>query len=398
MSRTISAHARRAVAGLAVGAALLAAPAAGALAATVPQAATPQATVEPTPAPAAGTTWTVEPSGADGPDGRISLRHTVDAGGTVSDQVTLTNYSAAPATFRVYASDGTTTADGGFDLLAPDAEPVDGGSWITVGPVDGATPAQPSGLEVQVAAGASLAVPVSILVPDKATPGDHPAGVVAELVGSGAGAVQLAPRVGVRVHLRVSGDVVAQLRPEDVRASWEPSWNPFSPGTIVVHYDVANDGNVRLGAHAEVAASSGPVEASGGGTADRREVLPGQSVPGEARLSAWPLLLSHVTVSAVPGVVGEDQVDATLAGGSLAVTVWTVPWAQLALLVLLAGGVVLGRRLRRRAAARTQARIDAAVAAATAAAGAEAPGGEEDAGAQAPADVDEVEPAVVAAD
>ncbi len=382
MSRTISAHARRAVAGLAVGVALLASPAAGALAATAPPSA-----VEPTPAPAAGTTWTVEPSGADGPDGRISLRHTVDAGGTVSDQVTLTNYSAAPATFRVYASDGTTTADGGFDLLAPDAEPVDGGSWITVGPVDGATPAQPSGLEVQVAAGASLAVPVSIAVPDKATPGDHPAGVVAELVGSGAGAVQLAPRVGVRVHLRVSGDVVAQLRPEDVRASWEPSWNPFSPGTIVVRYDVANDGNVRLGAHAEVAASSGPVEASGGGADDRREVLPGQSVPGEARLSAWPLLLSHVTVSAVPGVVGEDQVDATLAGGSLAVTVWTVPWAQLALLVLLVGGVVLVRRLRRQAAARTQARIDAAVAAATA-----------DAGAEAPADDDEAAPAVVAAD
>src|SRR5690554_1680863 len=83
-------------------------------------------------------TWAIEPATVDGPDGRISLRHVVDPGEQVEDHVTVTNFSAGPATFRIYAGDGTVADGGMFDLSSPDAEPVAGGSWITVGPVDGA--------------------------------------------------------------------------------------------------------------------------------------------------------------------------------------------------------------------------------------------------------------------
>ncbi|TGJ94378.1 hypothetical protein DLJ96_19990, partial [Actinotalea fermentans ATCC 43279 = JCM 9966 = DSM 3133] len=77
----------------------------------------------------------------------------------------------------VYASDGVVTADGQFDLLPAGATPVDGGAWITLGEGDTAGPTQ----RVEVAAESSVTVPFTVAVPADATPGDHPAGVVAAL-------------------------------------------------------------------------------------------------------------------------------------------------------------------------------------------------------------------------
>lgn len=321
----------------------------------------------PTPSPSpAGTTWALRPATADGPDGRISLRHVIQGGGQDPDVVALTNFGQSPATFAVYASDGVIGADGTFDILASDEQPVDSGRWIVLSPVEGSSPREGGGLLVEVAGGATALIPVQIAVPADATPGDHPAGIVAELTQADGGGVQLASRVGVRVHLRVAGDVVARLVPEHVTATYHPSWNPFAKGTVTVRFDVANTGNVRLGALSEVAVAGPWGAVRGTARSDEREVLPSASAATSVDVPVAPLFFAWGDVAVTPSVVGDDEVDAAMGVARVSFTAWTVPWAQLAVVLLVVAMVVLVRVLRRRAAARVQTRIDAAVAAAVA--------------------------------
>jgi hypothetical protein len=290
----------------------------------------------------------------------------VAGGGDASDLVAVTNFSDRPATFAVYASDGVVTADGSFDVLPADEEAVGGGAWITIAPVEGSAPREGGGVVLEVAAGSTVVLPVQIQVPDNATPGDHPAGIVAELVRAAGGGVQLASRVGVRVHLRVAGDIVAELVPEGVTASYAPSWNPFAQGTVTVQFAVANAGNVRLGAET-VASVAGPWGVAPGRVRiEQREVLPGQAAVATVEIPVAPLFFAWGEIATTPVAVGEDEIDTTLSAGAASFTVWTVPWSQLALLAALIGTFFLFRALRRRNAARVQAKIDAAVAAATA--------------------------------
>ncbi|MBO0919388.1 hypothetical protein J1G42_00920 [Cellulomonas sp. zg-ZUI222] len=343
-------------------AALLAALLAALVAVAWPTAAA-AAEVAPTPAqPDDTVTWTVQPATAEGPDDRISLRHVLDPGASVAEHVTITNLGETTATFAVYAGDGVLSDSGYFDLPPTGTPPRDGGSWVALGTVEGAQAQEDGTLLVSLDAGAAVTVPLTITVPADARPGDHPAGVVAELVAGDD--LRLAARNGVRLHLRVTGDIEAGLAPTDVTTRWEPSWNPFAPGTVHVSYRVENTGDVRLAARA-VTTLAGPFGvAAAEDRTEVREVLPGQQVLVEAAVPVWPVVRVTGHVDTRPWVVGEDVVDAALRTGSAQVTVWTVPWTQVALLVLVVGGVLGVRWWRRRSAATLQARIDAAVAAA----------------------------------
>lgn len=317
---------------------------------------------------ASSTTWALEPAGADDSDGRVSIRHEIEDGTSVSDFVVVTNFSAHDATFAIYASDGVVDDAGSFDLLPAETEPADGGAWVEIGDVDGATPREGGGIVLEVPASSSTVVPLEIDVPAGARPGDHPAGVVAELVQGGDSALQMSSRVGVRLHLRVAGDVLAQVTPEDVTATYSPSWNPFAPGTVTVDYTVANTGNIRVGADVEVSLT-GPFGLGGGeASSEHREVLPGQTAAATGQLEAWPLFLGRGEIVATPLAVGEDEVPSSPLPTAATFQVWTVPWSQLVLLALLVAAPVLMIKARRRSAARFQARLDAAVAAAAAAA------------------------------
>ncbi|MFJ4107331.1 hypothetical protein [Oerskovia enterophila] len=313
--------------------------------------------------PAARTTWAVEPATAEGPDGRVSYRVTVDPGGQAVEHVTVTNFSDHPATFDVYASDGVVTADGQFDLLSAGTAPSDGGSWITLGEGETAGPSQ----RVEIAAESSATIPFTVAVPADATPGDHPAGVVAALAraeGDGS-SVTFDTRVGARLHLRVAGDLAPALALTDVRATYEPSWNPFAPGSVRVEYSVANEGNVRLGADTQAAVAglfgwnAREVVAPA-----QREVLPGQDAGGAVVIDGvWPLGKVSGDLTTTPLVVGDDVVEVTLTPTAATYGAWALPWVQLGSLLVLVGVVLAAVRARRRREARTQARIDAAVAA-----------------------------------
>jgi len=323
------------------------------------------------------TTWGLHPSTGGEPDGRVSLRHSVEGGTALSDEVALTNFGTEPATFAVYGGDGTLSPDGSFDLAPSDEEPTGGGAWITVLPAGGSAARDGGGIMLEVPAQTTVAIPVEIRVPADATPGDHPAGIVAELADAGTSSVRMTSRVGVRAHLRVTGDIVAQLSHEQVSATYAPSWNPFAPGTTTITYTVVNSGNVRLGADSAAAVSGllGLFDAES--LAEDREILPGDSVSHSVQVPTWPTVHARASLTSTPSTVGEDVVDVPLGVAESTTGVWALPWSQLAVLALLGGALLLFRRHRRRAAQKVEDRIAAAVAAAkgSATAGADVPEG-----------------------
>jgi hypothetical protein len=319
------------------------------------------------PAPSGSVTWALRPAAQGEADGRVSFRHTVDPGAGIDESLIPTNFSPDAAGFAVYASDGTVTGEGSFDLIPAQEESTGSGTWIDLGVPEGAQARSGSGFTVEVPAQSSIIIPVRIDVPTDASPGDHPAGIVAELMAGDDAEVHVASRIGVRLHLRVSGDVEAGARPDIVEVGYAPSWNPFAPGILTVRYDIENTGNVRVGTESAVRVS-GPLGAlPADAPADlRREILPGDRAAAEAVIPVWPLFLSEVRATVDPASVGEDEVDATITSSTQSTTVWTIPWAQLALVLAIVLLILAIRRSRARAAARMQTRIDAAVATARA--------------------------------
>jgi len=315
-------------------------------------------------------TWGVAPATEDAADGRVSFRYELDPGAVVEDFLEVTNYSDRAVTFRLLSSDGVVAPDGAFDLLPADTAPEETGAWIEV---------QES---VELEAQSSAVVPFTLTVPEDALPGDHPGGIAASVTRVGEAEegplVGLDTRVGARVHLRVSGDILPQITVADLDGTYTPSWNPFRPGTLHLEYTVVNDGNVRLGS-AQTFAADGVLGLSAGADGavlgQQREILPGQ----EARVSAtvegvWPLGPLTSTVTAAQVVVGDDVVDVPLTVAQAGVTTWAVPWAQIALFVLAVALVVWRVRARRRQrAAIERARAEGARQAALSGAGAPAP-------------------------
>lgn len=329
----------------------------------LPVVAAPELRDTATPPPSGTVTWTVQPASADGPDGRISLRHTLDPGETVEEHVALTNFSDREATFVVYAGNGVVGDSGDFDVPPGDGSRQDAGAWVELGQPEGAERLDDGRLQLTLGPSSTVTIPVTVSVPADATPGDHPAGVVAELVGGGS-EVRLAARVGTRLHLRVTGQIDAAVVADDVDARWEPSWNPFAPGTVRVRYVVRNAGDVRLGARSTVHLAGPGGVGSAEAVTEIREVLPDRSAVVETTLSAWPLVRADGGIDVTPLVVGEDVVDVALERTSSAITVWTPPWTQLGLVLVVLSVVVLVRWLRRRSARHVQAQVDAALAAA----------------------------------
>ncbi|WP_203670308.1 hypothetical protein, partial [Cellulomonas pakistanensis] len=361
--RTTAPRRRRASAALVLLAAL-ALPAAPA-AALAPGAAEPAPAATAPAEGAARTTWALEPATAEGPDGRVSFRHAVDPGAEVTEHVTLTNFSDHPATFELYAGDGLITADGQFDLPPTGAEAEAAGSWIALGDAAGSIGEPGATQRVEVGAGASATLPFVVRVPADATPGDHPAGVVAALATDTDAGVAMDSRVGARLHLRVTGDLAPALAVQDVDTTYTPSWNPFAPGTLRVEYTVANTGNVRLGATTS-ASAAGPFGVAGADAegAAVREVLPGGAAHGSVEVEAWPLVRLGGSVAVTPSVVGDDEVTAALAASEATWSAWAVPWVQVGLVLLVVGVVLAMRQARARREAATRRRIAAAVAAA----------------------------------
>jgi hypothetical protein len=309
--------------------------------------------------------WGVQPSSPAGPDGRSDLSYQVAPGSVVSDWVALTNYSAAPMTFRVYAADATTDYDtASFTLLTADRASTDLGAWTSIDGAHASCTADDGaciaalGREVTLEPGARADIPFTIAVPHDATPGDHSAGIVASYVSAaaaeGAPGVTLEQRVGTRIHLRVDGPLTPGLTLSGAVAGYDGGGNPVA-GTGLVGFDLSNTGNTRVSAQPAVVLT-GPFGIPLGtvALAPVRDIVPGGTAHVTAELPGVPpllLLLADVTATPVPadGVAAGDPLPAVAAASVVA---WAVPWMLLLALVLVAAVVVLIVWLRRRARAR----------------------------------------------
>jgi hypothetical protein len=283
-------------------------------------------------------TWAVQPADQKGPDGRRWIEHTLDPGKAVTERLAVRNFSDRGAVFSLKAADGYLTDKGRFNMLPSDQPSKDGGTWIEVQD------------KVTVGAGETKVVPFTITVPPGAAPGDHPAGIAATVVATG-GTVAVESRVGFRVMTRVSGTITAELTVGELTAGYRHSWNPFGAGSVRVRYTATNSGNIAAAGTARVATTElfGLAEHDARVTVE--ETLPDGGKELEVRVrGVWGLGPLRTTVELTPSAR-----DGEIRPASATVTVWTLPWPQLAPAAAL-GALVLAfrtvvRRRRRRLAA-----------------------------------------------
>ncbi len=219
--------------------------------------------------------------------------------------MTLYNFGNQQLTFRVYATDAFNSPEGGFDLLPGSEEPTDVGTWVEV--------AQEF---VTVPPGEQITLPITINIPDGATPGDHTGAILAaneaQSTGPDGDTVVLDRRTGTRLFLRVNGPLNPELAVEDVSTDYDPSVNPLA-GSAQVTYTIANRGNVRLSGSSNVSVSGpfGLGEQTLPAT-DFPELLPGGSITVTADVEDVPAFgVAVTTVRLEP-----DSIDDEELGGS----------------------------------------------------------------------------------
>lgn len=289
---------------------------------------------------------------------RPRFTYTLNRGESVDDALVVANRGTSALELVVYAADGYTTDSGEFDVRTQDDESAGVGAWV-----------DPVRDTVTIEAGEQVEVPFSLTVPDAATPGDYAGAIVTSLTRPDEEqGVNVDQRLGVRVDLHVAGATAPALVVEDARVGYSGSLNPFASGDATVTYTLHNTGNVIMSARqaASVAGPFGWLPADAGDVAAPPDLLPGESwqvtVPVDGVV---PLL--RVTAHATVTPVFTEPSGSQTALQPVAVTAlgWAVPWAALALLVVLAalvvGATLLRRRLRSRRRTREEERVQHAV-------------------------------------
>jgi uncharacterized membrane protein len=266
-------------------------------------------------------------------------------GQTITDRVSVFNFTDQPITFILYPADALSAAGtGAFTLQLPDPDtgqvptPVDAGSWIDV-PVDSFT-AQP---------GTRTDIPITITVPLDAEPGDHAGGVVAlnaqAKEGSGDLRVDFKQAVGTRMYVRVPGALNPELTISDVSVSTGgQAWlAPITgPSDATARFTVTNTGNVRMTPSVTVTVKDTfGREVARQEVADFQELLPGGSLEATAALGDLSGFGPRYTVEITTTSGDTVQTSST--------AFWVIPWLLLLVFVAAAVAFVVFR-LRNRPA------------------------------------------------
>lgn len=279
----------------------------------------------------------------DGVSSRSAIVLDATPGQTVTDRVSVFNFTDQPITFVLYPADALSAeGTGAFTLQLPDPNtgelptPVDAGSWIDV-PVDGFT-AQP---------GTRTDVPITITVPLDAEPGDHAGGVVAlntqAKEGSGDLRVDFKQAVGTRMYVRIAGELNPELTVSDVSvATGGQAWlAPITgPSDATARFTITNTGNVRMTPSVKVAVKDVlGREVASQEVSNFQELLPGGSLDATAALGDLSGFGPRYTVEIT--TTAGDTVQTSSAA------FWVMPWILLLLLVVAAAAFVVLRRRNR---------------------------------------------------
>ncbi|SCG51370.1 WxL protein peptidoglycan domain-containing protein [Micromonospora inositola] len=302
--------------------------------------------------------WAVRTASNDFGSGRQNYTYTLNPGGQLKDGLVVVNRGVTPLDLAVYAADGFTTEAGQLDLVTKDAKSTRVGAWVHADRHD-----------VTVRPGESVEVPFTVALPDNAAPGDYMGGIVTSLTqASEAGETPVDRRLGIRIRLRVGGELKPSLSVEDLHVRYSGTPNPFGKGDATVTYTIHNTGNAILTARQAVSISGpfGRLGVRAGQIDDSPPLLPGDtwkvSVPVH---EVAPALRLTVTVTLVPLLTDASGSIAPLAMVETTTHAWTIAWALLLfVLVVLCGLVVAGlasRRRRRHAKPREDIRVPEAV-------------------------------------
>jgi hypothetical protein len=285
--------------------------------------------------------------------GRLDRRQgiqLVEARGSVAyDAVAVVNQAFVPLVLEVYAVDVFNDVNGNLQPQVAAVKATDAGSWVTL--------ANPGGKRtITVPAKGTVVIPVTVRVPKNAPVGDHLAGIMVSLTAKGQGSgdkpatVDLEQRVGLRVSVRVAGQLKPELTISGLLARYTGSLNPFGKGTAQISYVVTNTGNIKLGARQEVTihsliGSAAPNVA----VADVPVLLPGGSATITLQVpDVLPLVFLTADVTVIPAAAVGDA-DPALAIATASTHFWAIPWTLLALMIAL--GLMIAwwvRRMRRR--------------------------------------------------
>ena len=290
-------------------------------------------------------TFGLGPASATKGDARPFFNYLVSPLAHLTDHVAIINLSTQPLTLSVYATDASNGLDGSFTYPVKSVARVDAGKWIKVQTPRG----NPT---ITVPARGTLILPVTVAVPENASPGDHAAAVIVSLTAlskNGSGQrINLDQRVAVRVFFRVSGPERPRLAVEGLQVSYVSTG--LLSGTATVRYRIHNTGNVKLEANQRVRV--GGLLRTTTLVGDQAPVLlPGSEFQVTSVVKkVLPQVRMTATVVVTPlGIRGD-----ALARSGDAVTArhfWAIPWLLLmiivGMLVFLVAYVWLYRRYKR---------------------------------------------------
>jgi hypothetical protein len=285
--------------------------------------------------------WALGPTGSQDPrqpGNRQTLVYDAAPGSTIQDSVTLYNFGNAALPFRVYATDAFNKPDGTIDLVSGTEDPAGVGSWVTV-------------LEERLSLepGTQATIPITIVVPADARPGDHVGAILASspVPGTGPNGVTLTVdrRTGPELVVRVQGPVDAEASIEGLSATYTPSINPLS-GSAQVTYQIRNTGNARLqGSHSVTMGGIFGFGETRTTPLEFNQLLPGESIEVVVPVEGVPAtVLSTATVdletSAVDGGASTVAVNAST-------TTFAIPVTVIALVIVALLAIFAFRRFRR---------------------------------------------------
>ncbi|GAA1313914.1 hypothetical protein Psi02_64590 [Planotetraspora silvatica] len=299
-------------------------------------------------------TWTVRTVSNHYGDDRSSYSYDVNPGGRVEDAMVVANKGKSPLKLGVYAADGFTTDTGQLDLLTKDKKSVAIGAWVRAGRDS-----------VTIQPGKSVEIPFTVTVPDNATPGDYVGGILTSLTQADeAEGINVDRRLGIRVKLRVSGELKPTLAIENLSLDYAGSFNPFATGDATVTYTIHNTGNAMLSAQqtVSVAGPFGWLQADADKIASPPELLPGESwkvtVPVRG---AAPAVRLGVTATITPLLTDASGSTSPLKPVQVTAGGWAVPWTLSLLVVVLIAVIVAAILLSRRGRVQRKLREDARV-------------------------------------